>query len=198
MPQTEEQPTWDMVLSDRATSRRRRRGRPRRRSGFEDATSAQAELDQIRDLLALPDKDDLAAITRVGDVVAAAIAEKKPIPPVDQIRQLLRARVQTLEYPTVEQWLLTWLPTKRRIRRNTYRSYESQVRLYSTRSSSTTQRSAPPARARTPSAGKRSSTSARSARPSGSRCHPQTAPSPWSGPTSASTTGGGPGTCLAE
>ena len=104
--------------------------RPRRRSGFADKDSAQAELDQIRDLLTLPDEDDQAALTRVGDVIAVAIAAKKPIPPVDQIRQLLRARVETLEYPTVEQWLLSWLPTKKRVKRNTYRSYESQIRLY--------------------------------------------------------------------
>lgn len=104
--------------------------RPRRRSGFSDRDSAQAELDQIRDLLMLPDKDDAAAITRVGDVIAAAIAAKKPIPEVATIRQLLRARVEILEYPTVEQWLLTWLPTKKRVKRNTYRSYESQIRLY--------------------------------------------------------------------
>lgn len=72
--------------------------------------------------MALPGEDDQAALTRVGDVIAAAIAEKKPIP--------LRARVETLDYPTVEQWLLAWLPTKKRIKRNTYRGYESHVRLY--------------------------------------------------------------------
>jgi hypothetical protein len=106
------------------------RRRPRRRSGFPDSGGAQAELDQIRELLALPDEDDGVSLIRVGDVVAAAISAKRPIPEVDQIRVLLRARVATLVHPTVEQWLSEWLPTKKRIQRNTYRSYESHVRLY--------------------------------------------------------------------
>jgi integrase len=121
-----------MVLSNRAASRCEWRAPTTStwRILRLQLSSAQTELDQIRDLVALPDQDDTAAITRVGDVIASAIADKKPIPPVEQIRQLLRARVDTLEYPTMEQWLLTWLPTKKRIKRNTYRSYESHIRLY--------------------------------------------------------------------
>jgi integrase len=104
--------------------------RPRRRGGFADSDSAQKELDHARALLALPDEDDTDALRRVGDAIAAAISERKPLPTVDQVRALLRAGVTVLEHPTVEQWLLSWLPTKKRIKRNTYRSYESHIRLY--------------------------------------------------------------------
>jgi hypothetical protein len=104
--------------------------RPRRRSGFEDAASAQKELDQVRALLALPDPDDPAVVTRVGDVIAAALHDKKALPSVEEIRTLLKARVATLEFPCMGPFLLKWLNGKKKIKRNTYRSYESHVRLY--------------------------------------------------------------------
>lgn len=40
--------------------------RPRRRSGFASATDAQAEMDQVRELLGVPDADDTDATLRVG------------------------------------------------------------------------------------------------------------------------------------
>lgn len=104
--------------------------RPRRRGGFADATAAQEGLDQARALLALPDEDDTHALRRVGDAIAAAISARKPLPTVDQVRTLLRAGVAVLEHPSVGQWLVSWLPTKKRVKRNTYRSYESHIRLY--------------------------------------------------------------------
>ncbi len=44
--------------------------------------------------------------------------------------RLLRANVAVLRYPTVKEWLDGWLPTRTSVSRNTYRSYESHVRLY--------------------------------------------------------------------
>jgi hypothetical protein len=46
------------------------------------------------------------------------------------MRKLVRSGVTVLEHPTMEQWLTSWLPTKKRIARNTFRSYESHIRLY--------------------------------------------------------------------
>ncbi|GLZ37846.1 site-specific integrase [Actinokineospora sp. NBRC 105648] len=104
--------------------------RPRRRAGFDSATEAQAELDHARELLALPKPGAVEALRRVGDAIATAIKAKRALPPVDQIRQLLKANLPVLVHPTLEEWLLQWLPGRKRLARNTYRSYESHIRLY--------------------------------------------------------------------
>jgi Phage integrase, N-terminal SAM-like domain len=104
--------------------------RPRRRGGFESATKAQVELDRLRELLAVPDDNDVEALRKVGDLVADAISAKKPMPEVEAVRRLLHANVAGLTHPTLAQWLTGWLPTKKNLSRNTYRSYESHIRLY--------------------------------------------------------------------
>ena len=101
-----------------------------RRRGFADSASAQAELDQVRALLALPDPDDRDAVTRLGDSIDAALHDRRSLPSVEEIRTLLKAGVATLEYPTLGPFLLEWLKGKKGVKKNTYRSYESQVRLY--------------------------------------------------------------------
>ena len=107
--------------------------RPRRRAGFTSSTAAQEELDRVRELLAIPERDDPHALRRVGDLIAEALTAKRPLPEPAQVRQLLRARVPTLTHPTVAEWLAVWLPGRKKISRNTYRSYESHIRLYLTR-----------------------------------------------------------------
>jgi hypothetical protein len=104
--------------------------RPRRRSGFDSQTAAQAELDRARELLALPEDGDAAALCAVGDLIAEALSQKRPLPEVATIRQLLRAGAAGLAHPTVGQWLVTWLGGKKNIVPNTYRSYDSHIRLY--------------------------------------------------------------------
>jgi integrase len=106
------------------------RRRPRRRSGFESSKEAQGELDEVRALLALPEREDAAARCKVGDLLEPVFRDGKPIPAVDVVRRLLRASVPVLEQPTVEQWLTEWLPTKKKLSRNARRSYESHIRLY--------------------------------------------------------------------
>lgn len=117
---------WRIELPDDAAGKRR----PRRRSGFESATAAQAELDRVRELLAVPDSDDAEALRKVGDLIADTISAKKSMPEVESVRRLLRAGVPVLTHPTLAEWLTGWLPTKKNLARNTYRSYESHIRLY--------------------------------------------------------------------
>jgi integrase len=104
--------------------------RPRRRAGFASATAAQDELDHVRALLAIPKPDATDALRRVGDAIAAAIAAKRTLPEIETIRQLLRADLPVLTHPTLHEWLTAWLPRKKRLSRNTRRSYESHIRLY--------------------------------------------------------------------
>nr|WP_297541010.1 site-specific integrase [Amycolatopsis sp.] len=105
--------------------------RPRRRSGFETATKAQEELDQARDLLAIADEDDIDILCKIGDVIATAISEKQKLPEVDHVRRLVRAGADVLEHPLMDDVFTAFLATKKKsVSRNTYRSYESHVRLY--------------------------------------------------------------------
>ncbi len=46
------------------------------------------------------------------------------------MRRRLAGGVAANELPTVGQWLAEWLAGRKKLRRNTYRSYESHVRLY--------------------------------------------------------------------
>ena len=107
--------------------------RPRRRGGFTTETDAQRELDHARALLAIPERDDTDAIRQIGDLIEAAITNKTSLPSDEIVRRKLKAGLAvTTELPTVGEWLHRWLPTRRAIRTNTYRSYESHIRLYLT------------------------------------------------------------------
>jgi integrase len=104
--------------------------RPRRRSGFDSQTAAQAELDQARELLALPEDGDTAALCAVGDLIAEALSRQQPLPKPDTVRQLLRAGATRLTHPTVGKWLQTWLAGKKNLVPGSHRSYTTHVRLY--------------------------------------------------------------------
>ncbi|MFB9307515.1 tyrosine-type recombinase/integrase, partial [Kibdelosporangium philippinense] len=118
---------WRLELPPDAEGNRR----PRRRGGFESETTAQAELDHARALLALAEDGDTSTVAKIGDLIAAAISEKVSLPPVAEVQRKLRANVCVTDNPTVAEWLTQWLPTKKRkLSRNGYRSYESHVRLY--------------------------------------------------------------------
>jgi integrase len=117
---------WRIELPDDAAGNRR----PRRRSGFESATAAQEELDRVRELLAIPDSEDADALRKIGDLIADTLTAKKPMPEVDTVRRLVRAAVPVLEDPLLADDLPQWLASKKDLKRNTYRSYESHVRLY--------------------------------------------------------------------
>jgi len=106
--------------------------RPRRRGGFASETDAQAQLDQARALLSIPDADDRKALTQVGDVIEFAIRHKEPLPDYEEVRLRVHRGRSALEQPTVAQWLGEWLPGRKALAKNTYRSYESHIRLYLT------------------------------------------------------------------
>ncbi|MEV7551976.1 tyrosine-type recombinase/integrase [Amycolatopsis sp. NPDC089917] len=105
--------------------------RPRRRSGFESAAKAQEELDHVRDLLAIAEDDDEDTRRKIGDVIATVVAKKQKLPELDDVRRLVRAGASVLEHPYMDDVFTAFLALKKKNRsRNTYRSYESHVRLY--------------------------------------------------------------------
>ena len=81
-------------------------------------------------LLELPDADDVDGLEQVVQVILAAVRGRSPLPAVEEIRRRLTAGSAVVALPTVGQWLTEWLANRRALRRNTYRSYESHVRLY--------------------------------------------------------------------
>ncbi|SEP54513.1 Site-specific recombinase XerD, partial [Amycolatopsis saalfeldensis] len=110
---------------DRAGNRR-----PRRRSGFETAKKAQEGLDHVGKLLALAG-DDEDMLRKIADVIAAAISARQKLPEVEDMRRLVRAGAAVLEHPLMDGVFTAFLAKKKATRsRNTYRSYESHVRLY--------------------------------------------------------------------
>ncbi|MET9263837.1 hypothetical protein [Amycolatopsis sp. NPDC004079] len=68
---------------------------------------------------------------KIGDLLVKVIAKKDPLPEVEAVRRLVRAAATELEHPLMDQEFDEFLAVKKRtVSRNTYRSYESYVRLY--------------------------------------------------------------------
>ena len=101
-----------------------------RRGPFDSQTDAEHALDQVRDLLAIPESDDPHGIEQVATIIQIAVRTKKPLPSVQEVHRLVMTGVPVDEIPTVEERLIQWLAGRRTIRKNTYRSYESHIRLY--------------------------------------------------------------------
>ncbi len=105
--------------------------RPRRRGGYASATEAETGLGRVRDLLGIAQEGDEETLRKIGDLVASVIAKKDPLPDVEAVRRLVRAAATVLEHPLMDEEFDEFLAVKKRsVSRNTYRSYESHVRLY--------------------------------------------------------------------
>lgn len=102
------------------------------RSGYDSSKAAQAALDQVRAILALPDSDDETAQVRVGDLLEEASNDKKaPLPSKEDVRRRLFLATAASDRMTIGQLLDDWLEVKRRSRRkSTLNGYEGHVRNY--------------------------------------------------------------------
>lgn len=99
-----------------------------RRKGYTAKTDAQAALDRVRELLNLAEHDE------DRDAVASLLLDlepKDPLPEPEAVRRRLRAGQPLKDTGTIGEDLDAWLPLKKgRVRRATFVSYESHVRLY--------------------------------------------------------------------
>ncbi|WIX82927.1 hypothetical protein QRX50_20240 [Amycolatopsis carbonis] len=86
--------------------------RPRRRAGFESATKAQDQLDQVRDLLAIPEEDDDETRRKIGDLIAEAIARKAKLPDVEETRRLVKVGADVADDPLMAEVLVAFLAAK--------------------------------------------------------------------------------------
>ncbi|GIJ09166.1 tyrosine-type recombinase/integrase [Micromonospora andamanensis] len=100
-----------------------------RRSGYSTATEAQADLDAVRALLAIPDADDVDGRQRMGDLLERVASDREPLPDLEETRRKFRSGQSLTARITVGEWLDTWL-AGRKIRRNTINRYGRDIRLH--------------------------------------------------------------------
>ncbi|MDG4799279.1 tyrosine-type recombinase/integrase [Micromonospora sp. WMMD980] len=100
-----------------------------RRSGYASATEAQADLDGVRALLAVPDTDDVDGRQRMGDLFERAASNREPLPDLEETRRKFRSGQSLTARITVGEWLDTWI-AGRKIRRNTLDRYGRDIRLH--------------------------------------------------------------------
>ncbi|MFI7101923.1 tyrosine recombinase XerC [Streptomyces sp. NPDC050161] len=100
-----------------------------RRSGYPSKTEAQADLDKVRALLAIPGDDDPEGRTRIGDLLESVAAKKEAIPEYEETQRRFRSGQALNVRMTVGAWLDEWLAGKRR-RDTTVSGYESRIRVH--------------------------------------------------------------------
>lgn len=119
---------WQLQLELPAQPGQRRR--TLRHGPFNTDKAAEKILQQIQSLLALADRDDAEAMQHVLSAIHHAVHNHISLPDVEEMRRRLATGISASELPTIGQWLTDWLAGRKALRRNTYRSYESHVRLY--------------------------------------------------------------------
>ncbi|WP_416485283.1 site-specific integrase [Streptomyces sp. CL12] len=99
------------------------------RAGYESLKDAQADLDHVRSLLALADKDDPDSLQRLVAMLEEVAAEKAPLPAIEETRRRLRAGLALRGSLTVGEWLDQWFAAKKR-RKTTLNAYASHIRVH--------------------------------------------------------------------
>ncbi|UGQ15021.1 site-specific integrase [Yinghuangia sp. ASG 101] len=102
-----------------------------RRSGYTGALEAQADLDHIRALLALPEKDDTEGRDQVAALLEQVARDKAPLPTHEDVQRKLNRGLALNSRATMGEWLDAWIEVKRKAqRKTTANSYESHVRVH--------------------------------------------------------------------
>ncbi len=101
-----------------------------RRGGFETSDKAQEELDKVRALMAIPEKDDAWGKTQISDLLENCLKEKEPLPDYDETRRRFQTGQTLNGKTTVAEWLDTWLAGRKRLRRTGIARYESDIRIH--------------------------------------------------------------------
>lgn len=96
-----------------------------RRSGYETAPSAQADLDHVRALLALPEED--RDVEQVAALLHDLSRTGDGLPDLEEVRRTLRAGITLGRRITVGEWLDEWLAAQRG-RKSGISRYESDIR----------------------------------------------------------------------
>jgi integrase len=116
---------YQLELPPTADGRRRN---PLRRGGFSGQDAAESEMDTARELLAIA--DDVAGKTAIADLIIATVKKTKALPDPEEVRRKVRTGQELTGDITVGQWLEEWIAGRKKLRKNTRRSYASHIRLY--------------------------------------------------------------------
>lgn len=121
--------TWNYQLELPPHADGRRRG-PLRRGGFPDQDTAQAELNKVKELLAIAG-DDHTQQVKVADLIVHTVKETKQLPVPEEIRRKVRTG-QDLDTVTmtVAEYLRAWLAGRKNLRPGTHRSYRGHIDQY--------------------------------------------------------------------
>jgi type II secretory pathway predicted ATPase ExeA len=121
--------SWNYQLELPPTKEGKRRG-PLRRGGFDSQDAAEAELAQVRQLLALADPLEPKSGVQIADLIKKMLAETGVLPGAELIRRKVRTGQDLSVEIMVGEWLEEFLKRKRTIEETTRRSYEGHIRLY--------------------------------------------------------------------
>lgn len=99
-----------------------------RRTGYTTVTDAEADLDKVRDVIALAG-DDTDAQQRITRLLVQVAAGRAPIPDPEEVRRKLGVGVELDGRLTIGDLLTQWLAGKQR-RSTTLRGYGSHVRVH--------------------------------------------------------------------
>ncbi|REE95758.1 integrase-like protein [Thermomonospora umbrina] len=102
---------------------------PLRRAGFTTRDAAEAEMNQVKELLTIAGDDQETAI-RIVDLITATVRETKALPDVGTVRRKVRTWHDLSRSITVGEYLEQWLAGRKALREATRRSYAGHIRLY--------------------------------------------------------------------
>jgi len=104
---------------------------PLRKGGFDTKTSAESELGQARELLAIAPPDDPQTAIRIADAITAAMRDNGELPDPIRVRKAVGGgHDPAVKPPATGEWLEQWLAAKKGLRPGTARSYAGHIRLY--------------------------------------------------------------------
>ncbi len=102
--------------------------RTRRRHGFASQTDAQSQLDKIAELVALGERRGDTALATIGDLIDNRLSNGEPLPTAEQVgKQLDQGNASLGCIPTVDEWLTSWIATRKKIREGTRISYRFHI-----------------------------------------------------------------------
>ena len=101
-----------------------------RRTGYENKTAAQDDLDKVRALLTIPEKSDTEGRRRVGDLLESVSAGKEDIPRFEETKRRFGTGQSLTTHTTVGEWLETWLAGKKALRKSGQTRYDVDIRCH--------------------------------------------------------------------
>ncbi|MGY5129192.1 tyrosine-type recombinase/integrase [Streptomyces nigrescens] len=101
-----------------------------RRTGYAKRKDAENDLDKVRSLLTITNKDDTEGRRRLGDLLESVAASKDAIPDYETTKRKFTTGQSLTTHITVGEWLEQWLAGKNALRKKGKDRYENDIRLH--------------------------------------------------------------------